>query len=253
MKIRSILIDDEAHNLRTLRTLLTHYCPSIEIVAVCQSAAEGITAIRHTRPDLLFLDVRMPEQSGFDMLRQLGELTFEIIFVSAFDQYAIDAFEFSALDYLLKPIDYTKLIKSVERVSKRMRSQTTQSDVSHFLHALNEHTHTFQKLTFHHNDRVVFVPLEDLLFIEGHTDYCLAVLKDGNRYSSAKRIKLFEDLLSPASHFLRISKSVIVNLQRVKSYTKGDPCFIELENSFSFEVSRRKKSEILRVLKTKVY
>ena len=127
--ITSLIIDDETHNQRNLKSLIEAHCPLIEIVAECSSADEALVAIRNNHPQLVFLDIKMPGKSGFDLLKELGEIPFEIIFVSAFNEFAIQAFEFCAIDYLLKPLDFTKLINSVNRVVERISQKQSSKDV----------------------------------------------------------------------------------------------------------------------------
>jgi two-component system LytT family response regulator len=247
--IASVIIDDETHNRNVLRILLEKHCGSIQIAGEADNADDGFKLIQKVNPQLVFLDIKMPEKSGFDLLRMFKEITFEVVFISAFNEFAIHAFEFNALDYILKPIDYVKLIKAVDRARNKINIQSSKDAILHFISSHNEKSNIVSKLTVHQNDKVILINVPDIIHIAGQTDYCQIYLKDNSRYSSSKDLKLFENLLSQDSSFVRINKSVILNINFIKSYSKGETCVIELLNGLDFEVSRRKKTEIVKKLR----
>jgi two-component system, LytTR family, response regulator len=247
--IKAIIIDDEQHNRTVLKTLLYKYCPNIKIISDVDNADDGFKQIEALKPELVFLDVKMPNKSGFDMLKMFSHINFEVIFVSAFDQYAIHAFEFSALDYILKPIDYTKLVKAVNKAFDKIELGNGNQNVFHFIKTLDEKTDLIKKLSLHHNDKVVLVDVNDICFIESKADFCQIHLSDKQLYNSSKDIGLFEDILSPTGIFLRINRNILINTRFIKSYSKGETCFIELKSGEQFEASRRKKTEIISKLK----
>jgi two-component system, LytTR family, response regulator len=248
--ITAIIIDDEAHNRNVLKALLQKHCPEIKVIDETDNAAEAFFKIVEQKPQLLFLDIRMPGKSGFDLLKLFKTIDFEVIFVSAFDEYAIKAFEFNALDYILKPIDYVKLTKAVNKAVAKIEAQDRDDTVLHFVKTLADKDDLINKFSVHHNGKVIFVNVNDVEFIEAKTDFCELHLKDGSKYTSSKDLKLFEDVLSEAGNFIRISRSVIVNTTYLKGYTKGEVCIIELQSGHHFEVSRRKKTEIISRLKS---
>jgi two-component system LytT family response regulator len=250
--IRAIIVDDEVHNRNVLQTLLRKHCQEVEIIAEAESAPDAFFKIAELKPQLVFLDIRMPDKSGFDLLKLFKEIDFEVIFVSAFDEYAIKAFEFNALDYILKPIDYVKLMKAVNKAVNKIKSQEKDDTMLHFVKTLADKDELINKFSVHHNGKVIFVNVNDVVYIEAKTDFCELIIKDGSRYTSSKDLKLFEDVLSEAGNFIRISRSVIVNTDYLKGYTKGEVCIIELTSGHHFEVSRRKKTEIIGKLKTLV-
>lgn len=247
--ITSLIIDDEIHNLRNLSSLLEEHCPIIRIVGQYNNPHEALIAIRDKQPQLIFLDIKMPGKSGFDLLLELEDISFEIIFVSAFNEFAIQAFEFCAIDYLLKPLDFTKLIKSVNKVAERITQKQSSKDVYYFIQALNSDMPGLQKLSVHKNGKVVLIAIENICSIEAHGDYCQIELHNGLHYSTSKKLGAFDDLFRSSNKFIRISKSVLVRIDSISSYSKGEPCFIELENGKIYEVARRKKTEILGILK----
>jgi two-component system LytT family response regulator len=249
-KIRSLIIDDEQANRDVLGNMLQKHCPSIELCGSASSADEGFELITALKPGLVFLDIRMPEKSGFDLLRMFGSIDFHVIFISAFDQYAIQAFEFNVLDYILKPIDHTKLVKAVGKVEKSIQNNH-QENVLHFVHSLDEKSALIKRFSLHHNDKVHVIDIDDICYIQALRGYCEIVTENNQRFISSKTLSNYEDLLSPFSHFLRVNKSVLINIHYIKDYTKGMECMITIKNSSSeIEVSRRKKTNIIQYLKT---
>lgn len=247
--ITSLIVDDELHNRNVLQTLLSKYCPEIKVLGEADNAAEAFFKIIEQKPQLVFLDIKMPGKSGFDLLKLFKEIDFEVIFVSAFDEYAIKAFEFNALDYILKPIDYVKLERAVNKAITKIKGNGKDNTILHFVKTLADKDDLINKFSIHHNGKVVFINVNDVEFIEAKTDFCELYLKDSSRYTSSKDLKLFEDVLSEAGNFIRISRSVIINTNYLKGYTKGEVCIIELTSGNHFEVSRRKKTEIISKLK----
>jgi two-component system, LytTR family, response regulator len=250
--ITAILIDDEEHNRRVLQTLLEKYCPEVKVAGEAGNAEDAFLKIKTCNPQLVFLDIKMPEKNGFDLLKMFSEIDFEVIFVSAFDEYAVHAFEFNALDYILKPIDHLKLRKAVSKAISKIELQKGENEILHFIKSLDRQNDLVSKFSVHHNGRVIFVNVSEIAFIEGHTDFCSLNLIDGSRYTSSKDLKQFENVLQQAGNFIRINKSAIINSDFIKSYTKGEICIIELRTGNTFEVSRRKKTEIIGKIKSQV-
>jgi len=248
-KTRSVIIDDEIANRQVLESLLQKHCPTIEIVGMAGSADAGYALIRETAPDLVFLDIKMPEKTGLDMLRMFEKLPFHIIFVTAFDQYAINAFEFSAVDYVLKPIDHSKLIAAVAKLENRMW-QETGSNVIHLLHSMDEKNKLVNKILLHQHGKVQVVEIENIVYIQALRAYAEVVTTDQHKMISSKNLNNYEELLSPFGHFIRVNKSVLINSNHIQSYSKGETCFITLKNTpVEIEVSRRKKTSIIQYLK----
>jgi two-component system LytT family response regulator len=250
-KTRSVIIDDETANRYVLESLLQKHCPTIEIVGMAGSADEGYALIREMSPDLVFLDIKMPVKSGFDLLRMFEKLPFHIIFISAFDQYAINAFEFNAVDYVLKPIDHSKLIAAVGKLESRLW-QKTDSNIIHFLHSIDEKSTLVNKILLHQHGKVQVVEIENIVYIQALRAYAEVVTADHHKMISSKTLNNYEELLSPFGHFIRVNKSVIVNSNHIQCYSKGETCFITMKNtSVEIEVSRRKKTSIIQYLKNR--
>lgn len=248
--IKAIIVDDEAANRNVLRTLLSKHCTHIKVLEEADNAEAAFEQINKHKPDLVFLDVRMPVRNGFDLLRMFDKINFEIIFVSAFNEYAISAFEFNALDYILKPIDYIKLVKAVAKATDKLSKRDQQNEqILHFIKTLDEKNELVSKFSVHHNDKVIFINIAEIVYIKSKSDFCVLCTKDGEKYTSSKDLKQYDDVLQQAGNFIRINKSVIISSDFIKSYTKSEPCIIELKSGETFEVSRRKKTEINLQLK----
>ena len=229
------------------------HCPSIDGVGIAGSACDGYELIKNTEPDLVFLDIKMPEKSGFDLLRMFDEIKFNVVFVTAYDEYAIQAFEFNAIDYILKPIDYMKLIRAINKVESNIKLNTT-NNVIHFIHSMDEKSDLLKNITVHKNDKVCIIDLNDICFIQAARNYCEIITDDNQRLLSTKTLSDYEQLLSKHENFLRINKSTIVNINYIKEYTKGTVCFIIIKNfDQEMEVSRRKKSDITQFLMEKQF
>lgn len=242
--VTAIIVDDETHNRNVLRVLLEKHCPSVRIVGEADSAEKAFAEIRSLKPQLVFLDVKMPGKSGFDLLRMFPRIGFEVIFVSAFNEFAIPAFDFNALGYILKPIDYSKLVNVVERAITKVVADTNNDNIIHFVQSIERTTDLLSKIAVHHGGKVVFLDLTEVVTVESKSNSCVICMADQAHYFSAKDLKLFEGMLCDVKNFIRINKSVIVNTNYIKSYSKGETCMIEMKNAAVYEVSRRKKKEV---------
>jgi two-component system LytT family response regulator len=251
-KINSIIVDDEPANRNVLANLLERHCPSINLIAAAESADEAHKVITELKPDLVFLDIRMPVKSGFDLLKMFSEIDFKVIFVTSYDQYAIQAFEFNAIDYILKPIDYTKLIKSVDKVEKSI-DQKNHNSIIHFIHSIDEKNQLVKNISVHQSDKVQVIDIDDVCYIQASRNYSEIITESNQRLLSTKTLSDYEELLINHANFLRINKSILVNINYIREYTKGSSCLITIKNNdLELEVSRRKKSDIIQFLKNKV-
>lgn len=252
-RITAILVDDEENSNKVLSSLLNKFCPEIEICGQTTDENQAYELINHILPDLVFLDVQMPLGSGFDLLSRFDEIPFDVIFVTGYDEYAINAIKFSALDYLLKPVEVEQLVNAVQRcVKKQQRKENQHSRISNFLYNLNPHN-TEKKIPVHVGEKVIFVTLDSICSIEADSRYSHIQTIGSERYTIARTLKDFEELLMDNSFFLRINRNTIINVVHLKGYSKGEPCMIEMKNNTEFEVSRRKKKEILDKLRAHNY
>jgi two-component system, LytTR family, response regulator len=242
--IKAIIIDDEQHCITTLQWTLQEYCKDVNVVATAQNGTEGIFMINHYKPDLVFLDVEMPVMNGIDMLLHFDELRFDVIFTTAYDQYAVKAIKLNALDYLLKPIDKDDLMMAIERV-KNKQLQISRQQVD----ALQEvqKSRVVNKIALSTLAGLQFINLEDIVRVEGEGNYCHFILKDKKKILLSKKLGDAEEILKGNEHFFRAHKSHIINLKFVEKYIRGEGGEIIMEDGTSIALSRNKKDEFLEL------
>lgn len=244
--IRTILIDDEVDGREALLHALQTYCQELEILQVCASATEGLEAIQQLEPHLVFMDIQMPHMSGFEVLQRLGQIDFKVIFVTAHDQYAIKAIKFSALDYLLKPIDVDDLLHAVKRYQQQ--AELTAKDQFHHLFSNLSLTSTqFEKLAVPSMDGVEFVPVQDIIFCQADGNYTKIHLHGGKELLASRTLKEFELLLSEVG-FCRVHHGSLINLKHIRKYIKGEGGYLILSEGHEVPVARRRKEGLLRRL-----
>lgn len=240
--IQAILIDDEKRARLNLSLLLKEFCSEVNIVAECENLPEGVKAIRKNKPDLVFLDIEMPGHSGLELLDFFdeNEIDFKIIFTTAYQEYAIQAFKFSAVDYLLKPINPVELNEAIKRIIKEKKKLDNYSILKE-----NLKQDTLKKIAVPSGNSLLFFETEKIMYIKGEGAYSEVFCSDGSRQLVSRNLKNFEDILCSDSRFLRIHKSYIVNFNFVTAYNKSDGGSIELENKTQIPVSPDKSQTIL--------
>lgn len=243
--IKAVVVDDSADNRSYLRTLLSTSHPHVQVLGEAANVQEALLAIARHSPDLVFLDVEMPGGTGFDLLRKLATWPFEVIFCTAYERYAVQAIRFSALDYLLKPVQPDELTEALERFRaahpERPSRHVVQQQFLSNLGASDEHS---MKLTLTTGDRTFFVPPSDLSHCTADDNYTELHTMDGRRFVSARTLKDYEDMLAPLG-FLRVHRSALVNKAQI---THLDDGHVVLKNNARVEISRRKKEEVLKAL-----
>ncbi|MBS1597637.1 MAG: response regulator transcription factor [Bacteroidetes bacterium] len=239
------IIDDEPKNVRVLRTMLEEYCPEITSISEATNPQEGIQVIRQFKPELVFLDIEMPYGNAFDLLDQLVPVEFEIIFVTAFNNYMLKAFKYSALDYLLKPVNIEELKSSVKRASERIRSRNINHQLDNLLQNFKKQNDSLQKIALPSKEGFVFISMEDIVRFESSSGYTFIHTKNGEKFISAKNIKEYEDIL-PDSVFFRIHNSHIINLHAVKKYHRGRGGYVEMIDGSMIEVAIRRREEFMK-------
>jgi two-component system LytT family response regulator len=244
--MNAILIDDERNNLDNLRQLLATYCPQVKVAGTAINAIEGTKAIHELQPDLVFLDIQMPGKSGFELLKELNHYDFEVIFVTAFDQFAIQAVKFAAVDYLLKPVNIDDLQAAVSRaeVRSRQRRQNLQLEnlISILQHRKEEHRIALSTLK-----ETRFVNTSGIIRCESSNNYTIFFLETGEKLTVSKPIFEYEEILKPYG-FIRPHQSHLVNRHFIKSLMKEDGGYLLMENGSQIPISRSKKDEVLRQL-----
>jgi two-component system LytT family response regulator len=243
--MRAVLVDDEPDGIRTLKKMLEIHCPEVEIAATCSNAADARKKLEEIQPDVVFLDVRMPGKSGLDMLAELPEYDFEVIFVTAHYEYTLQALQFSAVDYLMKPVDEDRLVEAVQRVSKKLKQKRSAGQAETLLHNINKIGSPMEmRLCLPTQKGFTIVKLEEILYCEAQRSYTIFRLINNKSTLISKPLYDYEKLLSDTS-FLRIHKSFLINLLHVKEYTRGEGGTVIMTNDMEIEVSRRKKEQFL--------
>ena len=244
--MKTIIIDDEPKARENLTYLLKENCPSVKIVDDKGTVNEGLLSIQKHQPDLLFLDVQMCGETGFDLLEQLKTIDFEVIFTTAHHEYALKAFKFSAVDYLLKPIVIDELKNAVHRASKRT-AQQSQTRIQMITETIKNQQNGFDKIALPSADGFLFVKRDDIIRCESTDNYTNFYLNNGSKIMVSKTLKHFDDLLSP-HNFFRVHQSHLINLVHLKQYHKGEGGYAIMTDDSSVMVSRRKKAEFLERL-----
>jgi len=248
-RIKSILIDDEPRGLTSLQNLLEFHCPEVEVMQACRHTNDALSAIQRFNPELVFLDIAMPGKNGFELLEELPEINFEIIFVTAYSDYTTQALHLSAVDYLLKPVDEGLLVEAVKRAGKRIGTKYGQQPLDAFLHNIQQTAFPQKmKLCIPIIKGFQVVDIQNLLYIEADGNYSNLHFTDGSMICASKTIHEYEALLDD-SNFVRVHKSHVVNLSHIVEYTKGEGGILKLSNGKEIDVSRRKKEVLLRKMK----
>jgi two-component system LytT family response regulator len=245
--IRSIIVDDEFKSRESLKILLEDYCEGISVDAACQNVAEATAAITELRPDVVFLDIQLQRETGFDLLSKFKNFDFDVIFTTAYSEYAIKAFKFSAIDYLLKPIDIGELKKAIEKVAKNQDNAVTER-LQQLLQNLRNETPENYKLALPTSDGLVFVKVNEILYCEASSNYTEIVMSDNKKYIVSRTLKEYDDMLGE-QNFYRIHHSYLINLNGIKKYVRGDGGYVVMNNDKSLDVSKRKKEGFLSRIK----
>ncbi|WP_406825106.1 LytR/AlgR family response regulator transcription factor [Pedobacter sp. KACC 23697] len=246
MNISAIIIDDESHNIENLQLIITKYCSDITIKATAANAIDGVSIIQQYQPDLVFLDIQMPDQSGFDLLSKLSSITFEIIFITAYDKYGIQAIKFSALDYLLKPINVREFGLAVEKARLRIQEKQRNSNLENLLSYIKAGNRD-PKIALPTQKETLYVKISDIIRCEAVNNYTTFCLKNREQILVCKTLKEFSDLLKPQG-FARTHQSHLVNIKYVKSYLKEDGGTLLLDNQDKIPISRQNRESIKIVL-----
>jgi two-component system LytT family response regulator len=244
--IKAIIIDDEEGARITLNALLNEYCNDIEVISLQSNVPDGVIAINKLEPDLVFLDIEMPDYNGFELLNFFKNPTFEIIFVTAYNEYALRAFEISAIDYLLKPVEIYSLQMAVEKAKQKKIQSTIQQQLE--LMKLSFQGEEIKKIALPMSNGLLFVEVVDIILFEADRAYTNVFLKNGSRITVSKSMGIFEDILSNRPIFFRPHRSHLININYIKKYFRGESTII-MENDKEVSISRERKQEFEGLLK----
>jgi len=238
---KAIIIDDEERARNGLQQLLALSCPDVEVMADCADVPSAVIAINRHRPDVVFLDIEMPQYSGLELFNFFNEVNFEVIFVTAYSEFAIRAFELNAIDYLLKPVDGEKLKNAVSKLERRNTERYV---------ALQEGyaRQEFHRIALPVSDGLLFVEVADIMLLEAEGAYTHVWLRDGSRLLVSKRLIFFEQVLSDRPFMIRVHRSFMVNFNHVTKYSKAES-LLSLDNGKTIPVPKEKKAEIEEALR----
>jgi two-component system LytT family response regulator len=243
--IKAILIDDEVHCLDTLSILLNEYCPQVEVMERCGSAKDGLVAIEKHQPVLVFLDIEMPVMNGFELLEMFPELPFAVIFTTSYDQYAIKAIRFSALDYLLKPIDPKELVTAVHKI--QIQKQLPSAEQFRMLMSQINHKETgFHKIAVPTSEGFELIPADQVISCEADDNYTYLFLKNKEKIIACRTLKEMEEQLKDFNFFVRVHHSYMVNLNEVTKYVRGEGGYLIMSDGSTVNVSRSRKEALMK-------
>jgi two-component system, LytTR family, response regulator len=243
--MKAILIDDEKNALEMLEWMLQKNCPEVEIMAMCDSPLDGLEKIKSLKPDVIFLDIEMPQLNGFDLLDRLGKHDSDVIFTTAYNQFAIKAFKVCALDYLLKPIDPEDLKATVQKAANK-KNKMSPEQLDLLLSYMKPEKPKSKRIALTASDHLIFVETEKIIYCESDSNYTLFFLTDGQKIIVSKTLKDVEEILE-GSDFFRVHASYLINMKHVSKFTRGDGGYVVMSNNQHITVSRKKKDEFFEM------
>jgi len=243
-KLNTIIIDDESDAVDFISSIINEYCPALEVTGKAHNMKDGIQLIKDTKPDLVFLDVEMPHGTGFDLLTHFPEKDFEVIFITAFNHYAIKAIKFSAVDYILKPINITEFIEAVNKVIQKKADKSFPGNENLEILLENIRTSMPTRLVIPTSDGREYLNPKDIIRIEADRSYSWFFIKDNRKILVSKHLKEFQDLLNDRN-FFRPHNSHLINLDFVKKYVRQDGGYIQMMDGSQVPISRTRKDLFL--------
>lgn len=249
--IKAVIIDDDAILREGMRMMLKHYAPEISIIGEAESVKTGTEIIENLSPDVVFLDIQMNDGSGFDILeklnQKLGKISSHIVFITAHEKYAIKAFRFSALDFLLKPVDPDELKNVISKIKNVLHQNENFEHIKLFLENINKKNDGFKKIALSTSEGIHLFEIKDIIRCESEDNYTKFFIKNHKPVLISKTLKEYEELL--AEHgFERIHQSHLININELKSYVKKDGGFVVMSDGFQLPVSQRKKDRLQEII-----
>jgi two-component system LytT family response regulator len=244
--MKAIIIDDEQDCCDVLETLLNRYCPEVTVSAICTSAEEGLELLRSNSVDLVFLDIKMPHMTGFELLEKLQPFSFSVVFTTSYDQYAIKAIRYSALDYLLKPVDKEELQAAVSKANERLTPPVAQQ-LEILNQKINRPSQMINRIALPTMEGLHIIPADTIISCSSSSNYTNLSLKDGRKITVSRTLKEIEEMLEGHS-FFRVHHSYLVNLNEVRKYIRGEGGQLVMSDESFVDVSRSKKEPLLKEL-----
>lgn len=242
--MKAIIIDDEPYCCEVLVLMLEKYCPGVQVSAICHSGEAALQELEMQRFDLMFLDIEMPHMNGFQLLEQIPGINFQVVFTTSFDQYAIKAIRFSALDYLLKPIDRDELQSAVAKASARVQPNLS-AQLELLLHQLRSPMQQVKHIALPTLEGLQMVRIDHIISCSASSNYSILVLKDGQKLTVSRTLKDIEEMLE-TYNFLRVHHSYLVNVDEIRKYIRGEGGMLVMSDGSSIDVSRSKKEQLLQ-------
>ncbi|WP_040762360.1 LytR/AlgR family response regulator transcription factor [Spirosoma panaciterrae] len=240
--LKAILIDDEPDCVRLLAHELAVHCPQVQVIGQTTSSEDGLRLIQVLQPDVVFLDIEMPRLNGFQLLEKLGSISFSLIFVTAYNEFAVKAFRFSALDYLLKPIDSEDLQEAVRKAERQQRIDARQVDI------LRSQLHSHQladKIAVPYQQGIIFLPINEVIYCESDSNYTKVVATQNRHYLLTRTLREVQEVLEERN-FLRVHRQYVINLDHIKLFMKGEGAYLVMTNDVSIPVARNQKEKLVQ-------
>lgn len=252
-KIKALIVDDEHHARENLSFFIEEYCPEIEVAGTAEDATSALEVIKELRPEVIFLDIRMPSGAeGFDLLEKMPDYPFMVVFVTAFKDYAIRALNANAIHYLLKPVDLDELKQAVSKIVKTAQSMASKPEKaseykSTLLSALKEITRQSQRIAIHHAHGIKMVGHSQILYLRAEGNCTMIEMTEGPHYLDTRTLKTYEDLL-PAAQFIRVHRSYMVNVALIDELSRQNGLWVVMKNGHRIPVSRKRLPQLLEIL-----
>lgn len=244
--LTALIIDDERHAREGLSTLLELYCPNVQIIGDADNIDDGIHLIRKLNPEMVFLDIEIGEQTGFQLLDQLPSITFQLVFTTAYSEFAIKAFRYHAIDYLLKPIQPNQLIAAVEKARQSSQTKQIQQQIEALRQAID--SGQAEKVIVPTMEGLNFIKVDSIIHVEGSANYSTFYTNNGDKIMASKNLKYYEDLL-PSDLFYRVHQSHLVNIRFIKKIKTYEGYEVELEEGGCVPLARKRKEDLVNLLK----
>jgi len=244
--IRTVVIEDEGHSRRMLLEMLHEHCNQINVVAEADSVKTGLAAIAEQKPQLVFLDIELKSETSFEILEQLPQIDFELIFTTAFDHYALKAIKFCSIDYLLKPIDLNELKITVAKAEEQLNREYLNLNLEALVNNLKSNSKNNHRIALSTLEGLLFVSVSDIIYCESSGPYTQLIFKHADKIVTFKHLNEYEDLLS-GYDFFRINKSYLVNLREIKKYIREEGGQLIMSNGATLSVSKQRKEDFLHI------
>lgn len=248
MTLKVVIVEDEKHSREILKSLLEEFCKDVQVIATASTVEEAVKVLSLYSPDVVFLDIELQSGVGFDILEQIKEPSFEIIFTTAFEKYAVKAIKFSSLDYLLKPIALDELQNSIDKARVKMDTNVYRQQLDTLMQSLARESNKQEKICLATTAGMEFIAIDDIVLCKADGSYTSFVLKSKNSLLVSKHLKEYENLLADQL-FMRVHNSYLINLREVKKYIKSDGGYIIMSNDMHVSLSPRKKEDLIQAMR----